>query len=639
MRAVLAQLPVPSFLWPRLDANVPLAAGYLAAWARRRAPAWEVEVLPWREADLLGDEALVAALLARQARVVGLSAYLWQSERSAWVARRLTDAGVTVLLGGPEVLPDNEWLWQEGGFAAGVAGEGEEAFSRALEAIGAGRPLASVPGLLLPPDGRRAGLSGTRLDLSRMPSPYVAGLLGPSPDGSIWLETVRGCPRRCAYCHYGKRFDRPAAFPDGWLAAHLAWAAGGGVREVYLMDPAFNARGDWEAVLKTLEAGNAGGELALHTELVAERLRPGDASRLARAGLRSCEVGLQSVRAAALAAVGRPWDRAGWLRGAGDLLAAGVRVTVGLIAGLPGDDLGGFAESLEFVRRELPGADLQVFPLALLPGTELRARAGELGLVHHRRPPHTVVRTPGFAPEDLDRSFTLFEEATGLELDPLGPPPLGGTWEGGEDAPYLSGVRLHLPAAAPGWVERVAPRAARHLTVWLRGWREGVDREVAALAARLPHGVLTVVLDDEPGWPPERLGRLLGAGTGEHLLDRTYRHLYGPGARLVPRLVAVVPAAQARLRPRWVRRLAERADVVWRLEARAGWEEAAERLARRGERVWVEGPVGGGAARELGRRLGEDREAVAFSDVEAQAVSAGEGSGGFRAAEHRLTLP
>jgi hypothetical protein len=316
-----------------------------------------------------------------------------------------------------------------------------------------------------------------------------------------------------------------------------------------------------------------------------------------------------------------------------------VAVTVGLIVGLPADDPAGFTETLDFVLEEAPGAQVQVFPLALLPGTDLRGRAEFLGLEYLRRPPYTVRRTRGFGPEDLDRAFDRFEEVTDLELDPLGEPSLAGCWEGNaEGAPYVSGVRLDARRAPADWVERVAPRAARNLTVRIDGWRETIAAEVAALARRLPHGVLTLVLEDEPGWPAERLAALLWeVGTGDHYLDRYFSHLYGLGARLVPRLVVLMPEGHPGATLQWVEAISRRADLVWRVEAQPGWERTAARRARQGDWVRVSGEVSEESALALFAELGEEAAYVLFACPRAEELrDRALGRRGFRAAEHRL---
>jgi hypothetical protein len=352
-------------------------------------------------------------------------------------------------------------------------------------------------------------------------------------------------------------------------------------------------------------------------------------------------VGLQTIHPDVLAAAGRRWDRERWLRGVRELADAGVRIVVGLIAGLPGDTLARFSESLDFVRREAPNAEIQVFPLALLPGTELRARAEGLGIRALPLPPYTVVETPCLPAGELAACFDLFEEVTGRELDALGNPPLSGDWNGARvGAPYLSGVHIDAARSSPQWVDVVAPRAARNLTIWLSGWRQGLTEEIGRLSRRLHHGVLTLVLDDKPGWPPARLTRLLSeAGTGDHYLDRYFRHLYGPSAVVVPRLVALAGDGDPAAAPEWLEEIGRRADVVWTLDAGPGWMERATARAREAETVLVRGDADDADLAVLFEELGEAACSVLFASPAAQAAwERLAGSQVLRAREHRISF-
>ncbi|GAB4265217.1 MAG: hypothetical protein Kow0092_17390 [Deferrisomatales bacterium] len=623
-RALLLQLPVPDFRWPHLQANLPLAAGYLAAWARSRVPGWRVELLPWHAADRLGDEALLEAVLAHRPDLVGFSVYLWNAERSVFLARALAAEGVRVVLGGPEVQTDNPWLVQDTEGLVRIEGEGEEAFASVLQARD---PPGWIP-------------AGPPVDLGSLASPYLAGLLPPAPDGSVWLETVRGCPFRCAYCHYGKLRRGVRRFPDPWLAEHLDWAARVGAREIYLMDPSFNVRARWEETLAALARGNRRGLLRYHTELVADRLPPGHAGRLAEAGLVGCEVGLQSIHPRVLARVGRTWHRDRWLRGVHELLRAGVSVTVGLIAGLPEDTLEGFASTVEFVLSEIPQAELQLFPLALLPGTPLRAQAAELGLEAAQRPPYAVGRTPWWPPEEMMDAFRYFEQRTGLELDPAPLPRLAGPWDGAGGGPYLSGVRIHAGRAPADWPALVARRSARNLLLWVRGWDEALPGQLRRLLARCPHLVCSVLLDDGAGWPPERLAALLASGTGRHYLDRHLRPLYGPGSRLIPRLLVLVGEGDPAVRPEWLAAVRTRAEVLWAVEAAGDWPRVAAARAGDGESVYVTATPRREALAQLATRLGPDAAGVVFSDPGAQRYWDEQlGADGAVAPDFRMTLP
>ena len=86
---LLVQLPIPPPGPMAVEANVPLAAAYLKLWARKRGldgAACEIEILPPPLANTLGDQGLVEELLARRPWLVGFTCYVWNVERTLWIA-------------------------------------------------------------------------------------------------------------------------------------------------------------------------------------------------------------------------------------------------------------------------------------------------------------------------------------------------------------------------------------------------------------------------------------------------------------------------------------------------------------------------------------------------------------------------
>src|SRR6266545_7503540 len=110
LRVLLAQLPVPN----NPPTNVPLAAGYLKAYAQAQGllEQVDVDILPRALADHAGDALLVEEIVARQPDMLGLSLYTWNSECSLDVAARARARlpGLLVVAGGPEVQRDNDWV-------------------------------------------------------------------------------------------------------------------------------------------------------------------------------------------------------------------------------------------------------------------------------------------------------------------------------------------------------------------------------------------------------------------------------------------------------------------------------------------------------------------------------------------------
>ena len=88
--ALLVQLPIPPPGPQPIQGNVPLAAACLKLFAqRRRLEGWQIDVLPAHLCNRLGDRALAAAILDRRPQLVGFTCYLWNIQRTLWIARQL----------------------------------------------------------------------------------------------------------------------------------------------------------------------------------------------------------------------------------------------------------------------------------------------------------------------------------------------------------------------------------------------------------------------------------------------------------------------------------------------------------------------------------------------------------------------
>src|SRR5262245_25525889 len=249
-RVVLVQLPIPPLGPGTVRGNVPLAAAYLKLFARNKGldAFYDIEVVPAAEANEFSDQALAAALADRDPWLVGFTCYLWNIERTLWIARELKRRrpGVRIVLGGPEITADNAWVLDTADYAYAVIGEGEQTFANLLLALlDEDTPPVPVAGLYVPPPA-----GGTRFDPARGPafrqplpdlnqlgSPYPAGILDAADEQMLLLETTRGCVFKCKFCYYPKSYDKQYYLSYDNIRANLHHAQQRGAREVFLLDP------------------------------------------------------------------------------------------------------------------------------------------------------------------------------------------------------------------------------------------------------------------------------------------------------------------------------------------------------------------------------------------------------------------
>jgi len=611
---LLLQLPIPRQNFGRKTGNIPLGAACLKQ-AARGLPGVRVDLLPERTASYLGDAALLNLLSGHTSDVFGFTVFSWNLERSLYLSEKLKAAGGgRVVFGGPEVTPDNP-LVRSAHVDFLACGEGEGVFRR----------------LLTEPGSWQTGSGGeSAAEIFRTAeSPYLSGVLEPEAGDLMLLETQRGCPYRCGFCFYNKSRQGLVFAEESMLLRAVAWAVERRIAEVYLLDPSLNARPQLKALLADIARLNVDRRVRLFSEIRAEAVDDELADVLAAAGFYWFEIGLQSTNPRALKLMNRPTRLERFVEGAQRLKARGITPSIDLIIGLPGDDLQGFMRSVDFVADHGLQDDVQIFPLAVLPGTDFRKRRRELGLRFDPHPPYTVTGTRGFSHEDFLLAYDYAETRLDAVFFPL--PDLDVSWRA---------------SGAGGDVEKSSdlcvPLGGRWYVAKLLLNRERPFEEIRLLARQLTHpyqvlvgpgvgvgylkSVLKIATDENPFTPleivffepsePPRTRELLAAVRlrRPHFLDGDLRFLFAkPGNRAVLfTLVSADPAAR-------FQGDMERQAFWWRrpalpeLKDLAGFEEL--------DGILIDSPV---SAREIAAwqdRLGREaaeKHHISFADAHLQ---------------------
>ncbi len=441
-RIVLVQLPIPPLGPAPIRGNVPLAAAYLKLFAEQQGLGnhFEIDILPAVEANTLGDRALAAAIAMREPWLVGFTCYVWNIERTLWICHELKRLRpeVTIIFGGPEITADNHWVLDTPDYDFAAIGEGEQTFAEFLARERDGASSTSrfalpmlgspVPGLYIPPasgprydPARKPPHRSPMPDINRLGSPYLSGILDAAEEKMLLLETTRGCVFNCKFCYYPKSYDQQYFLSPDLVRAGLRHAVERDVDEVFLLDPTLNQRKDFADMLRLFAEENPGGKFKYFAELRAEGITEKTAKLLREANFAEVEVGLQSIGRDAMNLMDRNNNLRAFERGVRAMMAEGIEVKVDLIVGLPGDTVESIRRGMHYLRDNGLYSDVQVFNLAILPGTEFRHEADELGLRFQPRPPYYVTRTPALQQADI---FALMQEVQDVfEIDFDAPPP------------------------------------------------------------------------------------------------------------------------------------------------------------------------------------------------------------------------
>lgn len=239
-------------------------------------------------------------------------------------------------------------------------------------------------------------------------SPWLNGIL--TPQRGVLLETSRGCPFRCAYCFDARGSRTVTQIPHVRLQKELELFVAHGVEQVWVLDSSFNVPSTRGKELLRLFLEYAP-RIHYHLEAKAEYLDAETAQLLAQLSC-SVQVGLQSVHAEVLKNVDRSLDMSRFEAGLFELYQHGVTYGIDLIYGLPGDTYTGLCASIESALGFYPN-QIELFPLALLPGTLLEQRREQFSLNAQPEPPYSVISTSSMDSAEFARAAVL---ATALNL-------------------------------------------------------------------------------------------------------------------------------------------------------------------------------------------------------------------------------
>ncbi|MCB1160826.1 MAG: cobalamin-dependent protein, partial [Leptospiraceae bacterium] len=116
-KVLLLQLPIIPPAYYATTGNVPLAAACLLVSALKQGldkKNYQFEILDLDIMDKEGDEKILNTILKKDPSYLAFSLYLWNSERSLYIAREVkkNKKDVVIIVGGPEVNLDNPHIFK-----------------------------------------------------------------------------------------------------------------------------------------------------------------------------------------------------------------------------------------------------------------------------------------------------------------------------------------------------------------------------------------------------------------------------------------------------------------------------------------------------------------------------------------------
>lgn len=398
-------------LW--LDLNSSYAHSSLALPALHAQVASSTDNVEWfrHSATINENPGMIAAEVYRYAPdVVAATCWLFNHEVLLHVLARVHALlpEVKILLGGPEFLGDNAEFLRSSSFVTAVfRGEGEESFSQWLRVWNQPECWTDISGLCYyDAEGfyHDNGIARV-LDFDQLCSPEESSFFNWEKP-FVQLETTRGCFNTCSFCVSGG--EKPVRrLPLSQVRERLQRIHQAGIRDVRLLDRTFNYNIHYARQLLQLfqEFPGMRFHLEIHPALLTDELKQ-ELLRLPQ-GLLHLEAGIQSLRADVLAECHRKGRLEDALSGLKFLCSLpNMETHADLIAGLPLYRLQDIFSDVVTLASYHAG-EIQLESLKVLPGTDMRRRASELGLVYSPYPPYEVLMTPHITPQELQTARYL----------------------------------------------------------------------------------------------------------------------------------------------------------------------------------------------------------------------------------------
>ncbi len=326
-------------------------------------------IIVTKEFSIFNDtlESMIQGIKEEKPDIVGFSAYIWNINEILEIIKHINSI---TILGGPQVTGiEEEMIRQNPDIDIIVTGEGEVTFKELLEYFNKEKRIEEINSITT--KDIKFKPCKVLVNLDSIPSIYNHIFKEYPNINWISFETSRGCPMGCAFCTWAS-VRKMRYFSLERVKKDLDIILGQDkIEQIYLCDSSLlRNKNRAKQILQYII--DSGSKKAIRFEFAAEQLDDEIIDLLAKLPNNEFNFGIQSINKRALYDMKRRFDRDKFEKNYQNVVKKikDSNITIDLIYGLPGDDIEGYKESLNYaisldkVRRILTN------PLIVLPGSE-----------------------------------------------------------------------------------------------------------------------------------------------------------------------------------------------------------------------------------------------------------------------------
>ena len=310
--------------------------------------------------------AMVAEKLCDSYDIIAISHYVWSDKVTIKLVKEIKKINPQkeIIIGGPEVIYTN---LDEVDDSLLIYGEGEKTLYNCIKYIENNKMdndfFINNPNVF--------NKSNPNYSLVKNELTYINPLFTKFKDigtDFLYYETSRGCAYNCAYCGFKSRYQ-PADFDLEFVKEEIKKIGEIGFKEVFVIDANFG--GSKERAKQIMKYFNKyASSCVLTIYLRPEFIDNEFIEILSKANLKEIRIGIQTMNKNV-----PEWVRSNSLYHITEELPKlsenNIPWKAELIIGLPGDNLEGLKESIDFVEEKLKPTEYCCYPLTIIKGTRM----------------------------------------------------------------------------------------------------------------------------------------------------------------------------------------------------------------------------------------------------------------------------
>lgn len=404
LKVIIINLPIPAFYNKVQKGNCNIFRDYFSSLIVNKNFNNNIELIKINREVLesYNNRALIDKIKKTNPDVVCFSSYLWNIERNIDIAKKLKEANIITITGGPEIDYKNKYIFESNAFDYYIKGEGEYELLMLLQKMAQNKKVED-----------KFIITREQVNFNFFLEHYIEKTDDFLYDGLFYLEIERGCPYNCCYCLYGKSREKITTIDDILYKKAIDKIYNNDrVNELYLLAPTLNRnRKNFKSYLEYIakKRDENKREVKLFGELRVEFLTEEEIRLLSLAGCKEIEYGIQTLDIKKYDDLNRKVIKFNFIELTKRLIDNGIEPIIDFIIGLSGESYNDIINSIDILSKHNILKYAQFYQLHLLSGSAIREEFDKKNYSYQEKSPYFIINNDKIDYNDVKKIYYYLE--------------------------------------------------------------------------------------------------------------------------------------------------------------------------------------------------------------------------------------